>query len=133
MRLTEHSIAQLEPKKATYLVRDGKEPSLVVQVFPNGRKAYQVRTRIDDKVKTRTLGNVDSLALKAAREQTKKQVNAWESSKNGISHSPTLATFAHNEWQAQVFNRWKPRTQRTAHYYLQNQILPALGEYALRK
>ncbi|MBF7101116.1 site-specific integrase [Photobacterium damselae] len=131
MRLTEHSIAQLEPKTATYLVRDGKEPSLVVQVFPNGRKAYQVRTRIDDKVKTRTLGNVDSLALKAAREQTKKQVNAWESSKNGILHSPTLATFANNEWQAQVFNRWKPRTQRTAHYYLHNQILPALGEYAL--
>ena len=58
MRLTRQRIHQLPLKATIYLVRDGGASSLVVQVFPQGRKVYQVRVRIGDKIKTRTLGTV---------------------------------------------------------------------------
>lgn len=131
MRLTERVLAQLPIKKAIYLVRDDKEPSLVVQVFPKGRKVYQVRTCIENKVKTRTLGDTTTIALKKARLMTKKQVSEWLEAKSVISQSPTLGSFMQGEWKEQVFNRWKPRTQVTASHYMNKWLLPSLGDYAL--
>lgn len=131
MSLTVRNIARLAPKTAVYLVRDNKEPALVVQVFPTGRKAFQVRTRIGEAVKTCTLGNVESLTLKEARQHAKNQVEKWHRLKEAKQTSPTLATFIRGEWNTHVFTRWKPSTQRTATHYLTKRILPALGAYAL--
>ena len=83
MRLTRQRIHQLPLKATIYLVRDGGASSLVVQVFPQGRKVYQVRVRIGDKIKTRTLGTVDQLTLTVARQQAQQQVTEWQQVKIG--------------------------------------------------
>lgn len=131
MRLTRQRIHQLPLKATIYLVRDGGASSLVVQVFPQGRKVYQVRVRIGDKIKTRTLGTVDQLTLTVARQQAQQQVTEWQQVNGDIHRSPTLAVFMAGEWKTHVYDHWKPSTQYTATHYMKNQLLPALGGYAL--
>ena len=133
MTLTEQKIKALPITATTYLVRDDKVPSLVVRVYPSGNVVYQVRVRLADKIKTRTLAPAGSVSLKMARLQASQQVQAWLTMNMHSSYCPTLATFMANEWREHTFLRWKCSTRRTATHYMTKRILPMLGDYALNK
>jgi integrase len=120
------------------MVSDGRGLSL--DVLPSGVKSWLYRYRLNGKYGKVNLGHYPDLPLKTAREKrdaeagkvAKGESPAMEKklARAGLTTNPTVREFGERYFKEQVVSNWKdPKSIRR---YLDNEILPAFGEKALK-
>jgi integrase len=139
MALTDAQIKGLRPKAATrYSKADGN--GLLLDITPGGVRSWVFRYRLNGQREKLVLGRYPDLSLKAARakrDTLAAQVARGESpamerklARAGMVTNPLVREFAELYYQEQVLRRWKdPKSVRR---YLDNEILPALGNKLLK-
>jgi integrase len=138
MALTDARIKGLKPRAARYLVSDGRGLSL--DILPSGKMSWLYRYSLEGKYGKVSLGRYPDLPLRAARtkrDELAAQVAVGKSpaveakqKRAGRSTNPTVREFGERYYKEQVVRNWKdPKSIRR---YLDNEILPTLGEKALK-
>ncbi|HMD76495.1 MAG TPA: integrase arm-type DNA-binding domain-containing protein [Terracidiphilus sp.] len=139
MALTDAGIRALRPRAGRYMVSDGRGLSL--DVLPSGKMSWLYRYCLDGKYGKVNLGRYPDLTLKAARGKRDELAGQVAEGKSpaveakqrraGLSSNPTVREFGERYFTEQVVRNWKdPKSIRR---YLDNEILPALGEKALKE
>jgi len=139
MALTDTSIRALKPRRARYLVTDGR--GLCLEVLPSGKLSWLFRYRFKGRPEKVSLGRYPDLSLKAARSERDKQATllAGGSSPAGekrlakmaITRDCTTGEFSERYYRDIVLrDRKDPSDMRR---YLDNEIIPALGQKPLRQ
>ena len=137
MALTDTSIRALRPRRARYIVTDGR--GLCLEVLPSGKLSWLFRYRFKGRPEKVSLGRYPDLSLKAARSERDKQATllAGGSSPAGekrlakmaITRDCTTGEFAERYYRDIVLrDRKDPSDMRR---YLDNEIIPALGQKPL--
>lgn len=132
--LTEARIRAAKPSSREHRLYDGR--GLYLSVMPTGSKLWRIKYRDNDAVEhlvgAGSYPDVSLAAARAAREQLKLDVRGG---KDPIAARrevpvPRASTFraVADEWFAYVSRRWAPSTTEKARDYLDNDILPALGD-----
>jgi integrase len=136
MPLTDSAIKTAKPKDKPYKLADGQDLYLLVN--PNGSRLWRLKYRVAGKEKTLSLGAYPDLSLvKArqvraeARQQMADGTDPGEQKKaakvaqkvEGLTFN-TLAS----EWYDYNAPRWAEATAYKAKLYLDNDILPRIGE-----
>ncbi len=139
MALTDAFVKGLKAKAGDrYSKADGN--GLLLDITPAGVKSWVYRYRLNGRREKLVLGRYPDLSLKGARAKRDKlaaQVVKGESpalerklARAGTPTNPTLREFAKTYYNEIVVERWKdPKHIRR---YLDSEILPALGEKALK-
>jgi integrase len=139
MALTDTGIRALRPRKARYVVTDGR--GLCLEVLPSGKLSWLFRYRVNGEPEKVALGRYPDLSLKAARNErdtmaglvSRGQSPAREKqlAKLALASNSTMREFAERYYREVVVrNRKDPRNPRR---YLDNEILPAFGKKVLRE
>ncbi len=94
IRFTKKTVADLKPEAAPYAVTDAtieRGIGFQVRVFPNGRKAFQVRFRATagGPETLQTIGDVDGIDLADARERAREIVRRAKSDPDAATSSVT--------------------------------------------
>ncbi len=131
MIFTQRNIAQLKAEPKSYTVMDGKSQGLSVRVSPKGKKVFVAMWRVNGCVHTQTLGLCLVMSITEARQKSIDCLAQWQKGSKDIKQSPTFSEFIHSEWKKEVFERWKPSTQRMANSVLARQFLPRFGHRRL--
>ncbi len=139
MVLTDALVKGLKAKAGVrYSKADGN--GLLLDITPAGVKSWVYRYRLNGKREKLVLGHYPDLTLKAARakrDELAAQVVKGESpalekklARTGMPTNPTVRDFSERYYSEIVVERWKdPKHVRR---YLDNEILPTLGERALK-
>lgn len=133
--LTKRTIGTLKPKSgAQFVVWDGALPGFGVRVSPAGAKTFVLKYRLPSgRVRWKTLGRVDSLALDRARRNAKDDIGRVARGedplefKDGARDAPTLGTVADRFLEDHVDARRKPATQRLYRLAIDGHLRPRLG------
>jgi len=139
MALTDTGIRALKPRKARYVITDGR--GLCLEVLPSGKLSWLYRYRVKGAPEKVAIGRYPDLSLKAARNE--RDILAGLVSRGGsparekqfarlaVASKSTMQEFAERYYREVVVrNRKDPRNLRR---YLDNEILPALGKKVLRE
>ena len=131
MIFTQRNIAQLKAEPKSYTVMDSKSQGLGVRVSPKGKKVFVAMWRVNGRAHTQTLGLCLVMSITEARQKSIDCLALWQQGHAEIKQSPTFSEFIHSEWKQEVFERWKPSTQRMANSVLARQFLPCFGHRRL--
>lgn len=133
MALTDTSIRALKPRRARYLVTDGRR--LCLEVLPSGKASWLFRYRFKGRPPKVSLGRYPDLSLKAARCERDKQATLLAGgrspaeekriAKMALTRDCTVGEFSERYYRDIVLrDRKDPSDMRR---YRDNEILPALG------
>ena len=135
MRLSDASVAGLEPRDQEYSVWDSRVAGLGVRVRPSGHRGYVYLHRVLGRTKRISLGPTSLKRLDEARRQC--HVLAAQppapKAKAGTEHATTLAAFVADEWKAACYARYKPTWRKTVNWMLRAKVLPAFGSLTLER
>ncbi|HEX7422270.1 MAG TPA: integrase arm-type DNA-binding domain-containing protein [Terriglobales bacterium] len=137
MALTDTGIRALTPRRARYLVTDGR--GLCLEVFPSGKFSWLFRYRFKGRPEKVSLGRYPDLSLKAARCERDKQATLLAGgrspaeekrlAKMALTRDCTVREFSERYYHDIVLrDRKDPSDMRR---YLDNEIIPALGQKPL--
>ncbi len=126
VRLNEHRVDALKPRKSAYDVRDRDLKGFGVRVLPSGAKRYFVHTQHQGRRVWKIVGQAGAIGADEARDRARTLV---ASVRKGNGGDATAAPDIPFETVAdEVFHRyarnWKPSTLKVNRYYYRNQILP---------
>jgi integrase len=131
--LTAQEIKNAKPKDKPYLMFDGAQAGLHVLVSVVGSKSFRLKTKINGKPKTITIGNFSDTSLAEARD---KAIELRKQTKAGVdpTHKDVpvkITTFAEVanqfiEWKATVLNR-AGTTIRKYRECMKNDLSDAIG------
>jgi integrase len=135
--LTDTGIRALTPRRARYLVTDGR--GLCLEVFPSGKFSWLFRYRFKGRPEKVSLGRYPDLSLKAARCERDKQATLLAGgrspaeekrlAKMALTRDCTVREFSERYYHDIVLrDRKDPSDMRR---YLDNEIIPALGQKPL--
>ena len=133
MPLTDTAIKAFKPRSTRYLATDGR--GLCLEVLPSGKLSWLYRYRFCGRPEKVAIGRYPEMSLKSARQERDKlaglasrgQSPAREKqlAKRALATNSTMREFAERFFQeVAVRSRKDPRSVRR---YLDNEILPALG------
>lgn len=139
MALTDTAARTAKPRDKLYRLADTS--GLCLEVTPSGSKLWRLRYRFGGKAKMIALGPYPTITLAKARERRE---DARRQLANGIDpavhkQAEKRAKVAHvhrfedlaREWHAYNSPRWAPSTAAKAMQYLEADILPVIGKFAL--
>ncbi len=126
IRLTQHRVDALKPRKSTYEVRDADLVGFGIRVLPSGRKRYFLHSQVNGDRIWHAIGDADDTSLESASLEARALL---VSRRSGDEPSPVIPEVLLFETVAEeVFRRygrhWKPRTRAVNAGYYKNQILP---------
>jgi integrase len=135
--LTDAGIRALKPRRARYLVSDGR--GLCLEVLPSGKLSWLFRYRFRGRPEKVSLGRYPDLNLKAARCERDKQATLLAGgrspaeekrlAKMALTRDCTVREFSERYYHDIVIrDRKDPSDMRR---YLDNEIIPALGQKPL--
>jgi len=137
--LTDTAARTAKPRDKLYRLADTS--GLCLEVTPSGSKLWRLRYRFGGKAKMIALGPYPTITLAKARERRE---DARRQLANGIDpavhkQAEKRAKVAHvhrfedlaREWHAYNSPRWAPSTAAKAMQYLEADILPVIGKFAL--
>ena len=135
MRLSDASIARLEPRDREYTVWDSRVAGLGVRVRPSGHRGYVYLHRVCGRTKRLGLGPVAFKCLDEVRRQCHTLAAQPPAPNAKAAEAPptTLAAFVADEWKAARYARYKPTWRKTVDWLLKAQVLPAFGSFALTR
>ena len=126
IRLTQHRVDALKPRKSTYEVRDADLVGFGIRVLPSGRKRYFLHSQVNGDRIWHAIGDAGDTSLESASLEARALL---VSRRSGDEPSPVVPEVLLFETVAEeVFRRygrhWKPRTRAVNAGYYKNQILP---------
>ena len=126
IRLTQHRVDALKPRKSTYEVRDADLVGFGIRVLPSGRKRYFLHSQVNGDRIWHAIGDAGDTSLESASLEARALL---VSRRSGDEPSPVVPEVLLFETVAEeVFRRygrhWKPRTRAVNAEYYKNQILP---------
>ncbi len=139
--LTDSAIKVAKPKERAYKMADGQ--GMYLEVMPTGSKLWRLKYRFNGKETRISFGAYPSVTLQQAR---RKRDEARELLAQGIDpaaerradnqarrvHGITFETLA-GEWYDYNAPRWADSTRGKARLYLDNDILPVIGNRPARE
>ncbi len=139
MSLSDAAIRNLRPRNVRYLVGDGR--GLYIEVLPSAKLSWVYRYRFGGGPEKMTIGRYPEMSLKAARAERDRLATIVvcgrspsrekQLAKRGAATNATFGEFAERYYREVVLrDRKDPRNLRR---YLDNEILPKLGNKALRE
>lgn len=136
MPLTDIAIRNAKPKEKSYKL--SAFAGLYLEVTTTGSKLWRLKYRINGKEKRLALGSYPTITLAEAREERDAARKLVATGKDPVQVRLALKRqavlenennfgFIANEWFEYASPRWAETTQYKAKLYLQNDLLPHLG------
>ena len=126
LRLNQHRVDALKPRKAAYDVRDRDLKGFGVRVLPSGAKRYFIHSQHDGQRVWKIVGDAGSIATDEARSRARTLVAAIRKGDDDSAAAPPDTPF--ETVAEEVFRRyarnWKPSTLKVNRGYYKNHILP---------
>ncbi len=134
--LTDSAIKVAKPKEKPYKLTDGQ--GLYLEVMPNGSKLWRLKYRFAGKENRMSLGAYPTVPLQKARQrrdEARQQISNGEDpgeQKKAVREAQkqdclTFEVLA-REWYAYNAPRWAESTRYKANLYLENDIIPVIGD-----
>ena len=126
LRLNQHRVDTLKPRKSAYDVRDRDLKGFGVRVLPSGAKRYFVHTQHQGRRVWKIVGHAGAIGADEARDRARTLVASVRKGNGGEAAPAPEILF--ETVADEVFHRyarnWKPSTLKVNRYYYRNQILP---------
>lgn len=135
-------IEKLHPKPKEYHVWDKELHGFGVRVRATGNKTFIFKRRVNTKLISKTLGNVNKVPLIQAREMASyllQELRGIEHVNGAIGSDiiapicPTFANFVTDTFWPWALGKWKPSSLETSEVYLRAQLMPSFGKLQLDK
>lgn len=126
IRLTQHRVDTLRPRKTVRNVRDADLKGYGVRIMPSGAKRYFIHSQHRGHRVWKIVSDAAIMTEAEARARARSMLAALHDDKDievGASRDALFETVA-EEVFTRYGRRWKPRTLAVNRRYLNNQILP---------
>ena len=131
MKLTDAGVARLRPREREYTVWDSRVAGLGVRVRPCGGRSWVLLLDIGGRSKRISLGQVATKSVAEARRECHARQAMPQPDKTETVAVPLFRDFVEGTWKEAHLDRFKPSGQRTASWFLRQQLLPEFGSKPL--
>ena len=133
MRLNDAAIARLRPREREYTIWDSRVAGLGVRVRPSGGRSWILLLDAGGRSKRISLGPVSAKTVADARREchARQAVPEPDKTETVARTAPLFRDFVAGPWKQGHFDCFKPSGQRTASWFLRQQLLPAFGSRPL--
>ena len=133
MKLSDATIARLQPRERDYTVWDSRVAGLGIRVRPSGGRSWVLLVNAGGRSKRISLGPTDLKGVAEARRECRaRQAEPEPEAAAEPTHAvPLFRDFVAGPWKEAYFDAYKPSSRRGISALLNGRLLPAFGSKPL--